>query len=91
MTGGASQLAGIRDVAQRTLQMPIRLGRPVSSEILGEILGTPAFSTAAGLLSYHLSGHSDTAFGIAVKGGFVGNDDPGGKVNKALRWLKENF
>ena len=91
LTGGASQLAGIRDVAQRTLQMPIRLGRPVSSVILGEILGTPAFSTAAGLLSYHLSGSSDAAFANAANGGLAGGSGPGGKVNKAFRWLKENF
>ena len=91
LTGGASQLAGVRDVAQRVLNMPIRLGRPVSSEILGEILGTPAFSTAAGLISYHLSGNSDAAFGSAVKGGMAGSDGPGGRVNKAFRWFKENF
>lgn len=91
LTGGASQLAGIRDVAQRTLQMPIRLGRPVSSEILGEILGTPAFSTAAGLISYHLSGYPDAVTGVTGKGDLAGGNGPGGKVNKAMRWLKENF
>jgi len=91
LTGGASQLAGIRDIAQKVIKMPIRLGRPVSSEILGEILGTPAFSTAAGLLSYELSGSSDAAFGQAYSGGLVGGEGPGGKVNRAFQWLKENF
>lgn len=91
LTGGGSQLAGVRDVARRVLNMPVRLGRPVSSEILGEILGTPAFSTASGLLSYHLSGGSDAAFGMGQKGGQAGSTGAGGKVNSALRWFKENF
>jgi len=91
LTGGASQLSGVRDVATRTLGMPVRLGRPISADILGETLGTPAFSTAAGLLSYELVGLSDATRAGVAKGVFTGGDGSSGTLNKAYHWLRENF
>lgn len=90
LTGGASQLSGIRDVASRILQSPVRLGRPTIAEFLGESLATPAFSTAAGLLLYPELGFIDAARAGAVSGQF-GTDAGSGIVNKAFHWLKENF
>lgn len=90
LTGGASQLSGVRDVATRILQAPVRLGRPTIAEYLGETLGTPAFSTAAGLLLY-----SELGFEDAVRAGAAtvetGADSGSGVMNKAFHWLKENF
>ena len=91
LTGGASQLSGVRDVARRVLNMPVRLGRPVSAEILGETLGTPAFSTASGLLSYELAGYADATRARVGRSVFAGGVGEGGTVNKMLHWLKENF
>ncbi|OZB13714.1 MAG: cell division protein FtsA, partial [Hyphomonas sp. 34-62-18] len=89
LTGGASQLPGIREVASRYLRAPVRLGKPVISEFLGETLATPAFSTASGLILYPELGYAD-----AARAGVASTEDAAGSgtwVNTALRWLKENF
>tara|TARA_B100000614_G_scaffold225498_1_gene215212 strand:+ start:819 stop:2078 length:1260 start_codon:yes stop_codon:yes gene_type:complete len=89
LTGGASQLSGVRDVASRILQAPVRLGRPTIAEFLGETLATPAFSTASGLLLY-----SELGFADAVRATASRQDGPesrSGVVNKVFHWLEENF
>ena len=90
LTGGASQLSGVRDVATRILGMPVRLGRPVLAENLGETLGSPGFSTAAGLLMYPYMGFSDVAR-VGVNSGGIAGNATGSVVNKAFHWLRENF
>ena len=52
LTGGASQLTGVRELASQILDKQVRLGRPLRTSGLAEATGGPAFSTAAGLLSY---------------------------------------
>ena len=90
LTGGASQLPGVRDVATRILGAPVRLGRPTNADFLGETLGTPAFSTASGLLLYPELGFADAVrAGIASKE--YGAEARSGAVNKAFHWLKEYF
>ena len=90
LTGGASQLPGVREVAGRILKMPIRLGRPVLAETLGEQLATPAFSTASGLLLYPELGFTDVARAGASSLETEGGNSRGW-LNEGLFWLKENF
>src|SRR5947209_3870196 len=52
LTGGASQLAGAREMASRILDRQVRLGKPVHVRGLPEIASGPAFATAAGLLAW---------------------------------------
>lgn len=52
LTGGASQLPGVRELAQRILGKQIRHGRPLKISGLAEATGGPAFATAAGLLHF---------------------------------------
>lgn len=54
LTGGTSNLPGIRDVASRLLQMPVRLARPERITGLSEAVRSPAFSTTVGLLTVGL-------------------------------------
>lgn len=90
LTGGASQLPGVREVASRHLRAPVRLGRPVMAEFLGETLATPAFSTASGLLLYPELGFAD-----ASRAGGVPMEETAGTgpnwLNATFHWLKENF
>lgn len=90
LTGGASQLPGVREVASRILKTPIRLGRPVLAESLGEQLATPAFSTASGLLLYPELGFTDAARAGASSLETEAGVSPGW-TNAVLHWLKENF
>lgn len=90
LTGGASQLSGVRDVAARVLKLPVRLGRPVAADALGEMMNSPCFSTASGLLTYSSAGIVDVA--QAGRADSIGDGRFGlWRVNKALSWLRENF
>jgi len=50
LAGGASQLVGVRDLAARVLNRPVRLGRPAGMRGLPEAASGPAFATSVGLL-----------------------------------------
>ena len=86
LTGGASQLSGIRDLAQLVLDKQVRIGKP--KRFLGQPDSTtgPAFATAAGLLAFaqhpveNLSGVA--AGPSTAMPGFFG---------KFGTWLRENL
>ena len=90
LTGGASLLPGVRDTAARVLNQPVRLGKPLETDILGESHANPVFSTAAGLLSYDFRGFTDVsrAGSTSDTGATSGKT---GFLNKIFRWLSENF
>lgn len=90
LTGGGSLLPGVRDVATRVLKQPVRLGKPVEADILGESHANPVFSTAAGLLSYEFRGFVDVsrAGNTSDAGGASGKR---GLLKRVLQWLSENF
>lgn len=52
LTGGASQLGGVRELAARILNRPVRLGRPAPLRGLPEPASGPAFAAAVGLLTW---------------------------------------
>jgi cell division protein FtsA len=52
LSGGGAKLGGLAAQAERTLELPVRLGVPESLEKMGDTLRDPAFSTAAGLVAY---------------------------------------
>jgi len=52
LTGGASQLAGVREMAAEILGRQVRLGRPAQLRGLPDSAQGPAFATAVGLLSW---------------------------------------
>ena len=57
LTGGASQLEGVRDLAEMVLDRQVRLGRPKAIRGLPESVSGPAFATCGGLLRYGLREH----------------------------------
>ena len=50
ITGGGSQLPGIKEIAARVLDCPVRLARPDRITGMADSLRTPAYSTSIGLL-----------------------------------------
>jgi cell division protein FtsA len=52
LTGGASLLPGVRELAGRMLGRQVRVGRPMMLRGLPELAQGPAFSVAAGLLAW---------------------------------------
>lgn len=55
LTGGASQLSGIVDVAEMILDKHVRLGRPKNIANLPDTLNNPSFSTALGMLLFGIN------------------------------------
>jgi cell division protein FtsA len=52
LTGGASEMTGLPEVARRTLARNVRTGRPMGIAGLPEMAKGAAFATVAGMLIY---------------------------------------
>ncbi len=52
LTGGATQMAGMKDYAANQMGRSTRIGKPLGLVGLNETTGTPAFAAAAGLLRF---------------------------------------
>jgi cell division protein FtsA len=83
LTGGASQLVGVRELAARVLDRQVRLGRPHGARGLPETATGPAFATALGLLAWG-AGEGRPVLDIAP-----GPDRPNGLVRRLVRWLRD--
>ena len=86
LTGGASQLPGVRDMAQLVLDKQVRMGRPIRVHGLADSTGGPAFATCAGLLPYAVNEQIDAAL---MKRGDT--EAPAGLMGRIGSWLRENF
>lgn len=85
LTGGASQLPGLRDLGQMVLDKQVRLGRPIRIEGLAESVNGPAFATTAGLLSY-ISERNDE-----MPAEIMAQVEPGNMWERVKFWLRENW
>lgn len=56
LTGGTSCLPKLAELAEERLGIPARIGMPGGVSGLTELVSTPAYATAAGLVSYSLRG-----------------------------------
>ncbi|MCW6511112.1 cell division protein FtsA [Lichenifustis flavocetrariae] len=89
LTGGASQLTGVAEVARRIISPHVRIGRPLGIQGLPESAKNPAFTAAVGLLIYpQFAGVEHFEPRGAVVQQATGTDGYMGRVG---RWLKDNF
>jgi cell division protein FtsA len=86
LTGGASQLSGVRELAALVLDKQVRMGRPLRIGGLAEATGGPAFATAVGLLAYALSVDAELP-----RPGRVMREEPNGLIGRIGHWFRENF
>ncbi|QFY60592.1 cell division protein FtsA [Rhizobium grahamii] len=89
LTGGASQLTGLAEVARRILARNVRIGRPMGVSGLPTAAKGPAFSTAVGLMIYPQVADMETH---ASQSGLLMS--LGGNTSRIARmgqWLKESF
>ena len=86
LTGGASQLHGVRELAARVLDKQVRLGRPMRLKGLAEATGGPAFSSCAGLLLYATRDRVEAL----DHAGDAAPRSPG-RLARIGQWLRENF
>lgn len=87
LTGGASQLLGVREMAGNILGKQVRLGRPHMLPGLAESVSGPAFSTALGMLEYRVKKPlEEQMFDVhrhrgGLRAGF----------EKLVHWFRNNF
>ncbi|MBX2834799.1 MAG: cell division protein FtsA [Micavibrio sp.] len=85
LTGGTSQLTGIKDLAAHVLDKQVRLGKPIRLGGLPDAVSGPAFATTAGLLTY-ISERSDE-----MPAEIMTHLEPGSLWERIKFWLKENW
>ncbi|MCK8600405.1 cell division protein FtsA [Desulfoferrobacter suflitae] len=52
LTGGVALLPGIKELAEKAFDMPVRIGVPYSFHGLGDVVKNPIYATATGLILY---------------------------------------
>jgi len=88
LTGGASQLTGLPDLASRILGRPVRIGRPLGIAGAPEAAKGPAFAAAAGLLVYPQAAHLEHFVSRRKRQPMTGT---GGYFARVGQWLRESF
>ena len=83
LTGGASQLQGVREMAATILDRQVRVGRPASVRGLPESASGAAFATAVGLLSW-AGGEGRASLDIDLDG-----DRPNGLLRRVVNFLRD--
>ena len=93
LTGGASQLQGVRELAVRVFDRPVRLGRPRRAPHLADAASGPAFSAAAGVLHRAAFGPREASAPRALRGlrAMRETDPRAGVMQRAASWLRENL
>jgi len=87
LTGGASQLLGVRELAANILGKQVRLARPRPLPGLAESVSGPAFATALGMLEYVTKKPMEEQMFDAYRhrGGLTAG------FEKVVSWFKERF
>lgn len=88
LTGGASQLTGLPEVARKILARNVRIGRPMGVSGLPTAAKGPAFSTAAGLMIYPQVADSEAYVSGGMSVAFSGSNS---RIARMGQWLKESF
>ena len=82
LTGGASKMEGVIELAEEIFHMPVTLGVPRHVAGLRDIVQNPIYATGVGLLQYGLDREKEMPKKHSRRGGVFG----------AIRsWLSENF
>ncbi len=93
LIGGASQLAGVREVATRVFDRNVRLGRPGRIPHLADAAAGPGFCAAAGVLQRAAFGPRE--LGACERTHTTRNTRPidpnANMVVKAAAWLRQNL
>jgi cell division protein FtsA len=87
LTGGASQLTGLPELAARILNRPVRIGRPLGIAGLPDAAKGPAFAVATGLLVYPQAAHLEHFKPRRTRQLMTGT----GYIARVGRWLRESF
>ncbi|MEZ5558806.1 MAG: cell division protein FtsA [Pseudomonadales bacterium] len=82
LTGGASKIEGVIELAEEIFHMPVSQGAPRNVAGLKDIVRNPVYATGVGLLMYGKQREAETASRGRVNGG---------GFRRLKKWLSENF
>jgi len=86
LTGGGALIEGLPELAEQRFGLPVRLGEPTGVEGLVDIISSPIYSTAVGLVLYgHYNRDVDNYFGRPGAGVF------GRTAGRVSRWFSDLF
>lgn len=88
LTGGGSQLQGVRELAGQILEKQIRLARPLPIPGLPRLADGPECATCAGLLLYAERKHNEPT--VRRHRGAAYGPVPG-PIGRISQWLHDNF
>jgi len=89
LAGGVAEQAGIKELAESVLDLPVRVGQPQGVDRLDERLAGPAFATAVGLLVW--AGHNGAVGGPPAPNRGPGGRGIGGRLGAAVRGIVRAF
>lgn len=85
LTGGGSQLPGIRELAANMWGKQIRIGYPKGITGGSDVVATPMFATCGGLLKFALRDY------IGDESQIRPMYDDGAVLTRVMGWIRENF
>jgi cell division protein FtsA len=85
ITGGSSAMQGMVDLGEEVFHLPVRLGLPRYVGGLSDVVKTPRYSTAVGLLLYGLEQYRRDEAAREYSG------SPRDVLERMARWFKGNF
>ena len=86
LTGGASQLTGLTDLATKILDKQVRVGRPINLDGLAESVNGPAFSACAGIVQLTYNERAETQNPISKRIEYSNS-----RFGRFGQWLRENI
>ena len=87
LSGGASQLQGVRELAAEILNKQVRIGRPMRLRGLAEAVSGPAFAACAGMIAFSIE---NPAALPAITQTFW-KEEPGRIAGRFGQWLREHL
>ncbi len=95
LTGGGSQISGIRELANQVFHKHVRIARPTPLDGLAESTKGPGFSTAVGMLHFLAQEDQEKQQNVPESNRFFENvkifENSGGSMQKAVKWFLKNF
>ena len=85
ITGGSAQLQGMTELGEEVFHMPVRIGMPLYMGGLADVVRSPRYATAVGLL---LEGRDQFLRGEVARAQVAGI---GGVAERMKLWFKANF
>ena len=83
LTGGASKMEGVIELAEEIFHMPVSLGKPKAVSGLKDIVRNPIYATGVGLMLYGKEQRRSAGAASQAKSG--------GRMSRFRKWLADNF